>query len=150
MCSNLRDNRHDCATQSVTSTLRANERFNFLSIEPAARIAQAPTLSAQPKIAEDAITLSWLPPTANIDGSTPVNLLGYNVYRTDESETQPGNQRQLLQFPPRNTWTRISYSAKTIVTLSNGVPRNRWRAGGESQLQPCFCVTARYLSTRCA
>jgi len=65
---------------------------NFLSIEPAARIAQAPTLSTPPKIAEDSITLSWAPPTANIDASTPVNLLGYNVYRTDESQTEPGNQ----------------------------------------------------------
>lgn len=65
---------------------------NFLSIEPAARIAQAPALSAQPKILEDSITLTWSPPTANIDNSTPVNLLGYNVYRTDESQTQPGNQ----------------------------------------------------------
>src|SRR5689334_2078461 len=65
---------------------------NFLSIEPAARVAQAPTLSTQVKIAEDAITLSWQPPPANIDNSTPVNLLGYNVYRTDESQTAPGNQ----------------------------------------------------------
>jgi predicted phage tail protein len=65
---------------------------NFLSIEPAARIAQAPTLSSQVKIAEDAITLSWQPPAANIDNSTPVNVLGYNVYRTDESQTAPGNQ----------------------------------------------------------
>lgn len=65
---------------------------NFLSIEPAARIAQAPTLSSQVKIAEDAITLSWQPPAANIDNSTPVNLLGYNVYRTDQSQTEPGNQ----------------------------------------------------------
>ncbi len=65
---------------------------NFLSIEPAARIAQAPTLSSQVKLAEDSITLSWQPPTANIDNSTPVNLLGYNIYRTDESQTEPGNQ----------------------------------------------------------
>jgi len=65
---------------------------NFLSIEPAARIAQAPALSTQPKVAEDSITLSWQPPSANIDGSTPVNLLGYNVYRTDEAQTDPGNQ----------------------------------------------------------
>ena len=65
---------------------------NFLSIEPAARIAQAPTLSNDVKIAEDSITLSWQPPAANIDNSTPVNLLGYNVYRTDESQTAPGNQ----------------------------------------------------------
>ena len=65
---------------------------NFLNIEPAARIAQAPTLSNDVKLAEDSITLSWQPPTANIDNSTPVNLLGYNVYRTDESQTAPGNQ----------------------------------------------------------
>jgi predicted phage tail protein len=65
---------------------------NFLSIEPAARIAQAPALTAQPKIAEDSITISWQPPAANIDNSTPVNLLGYNVYRTDESQTEIGNQ----------------------------------------------------------
>ena len=64
---------------------------NFLSIEPAARIAQAPALSP-PKLAEEAITLSWQPPAANIDGSTPVNLLGYNVYRTDESQTDLGSQ----------------------------------------------------------
>ena len=65
---------------------------NFLSIEPAARVAQAPTLAAQPKVAEDSITISWQPPAANIDGSTPVNLLGYNVYRVDESQTEIGNQ----------------------------------------------------------
>lgn len=60
---------------------------NFLTIEPAARIAQSPTLSTQPKLAEDAITLTWQPPPANIDGSTPVNLLGYNVYRIQESQS---------------------------------------------------------------
>ena len=65
---------------------------NFLSIEPAARIAQAPTLSTDVKVLEDTITLSWQPPAANIDNSTPVNLLGYNVYRTDESQTEAGNQ----------------------------------------------------------
>ena len=62
---------------------------NFLTIEPAARIAQAPTLSQDVKLAEDAITLTWQPPAANIDGSTPVNLLGYNVYRMEEAQTEP-------------------------------------------------------------
>jgi len=65
---------------------------NFLSIEPAARIAQAPTLSTDVKVLEDSITLTWQAPAANIDNSTPVNLLGYNVYRTDESQTEPANQ----------------------------------------------------------
>ena len=65
---------------------------NFLSIEPAVRIAQAPTLSTDVKVLEDSITLSWQPPAANIDNSTPVNLLGYNIYRTDDSQTELGNQ----------------------------------------------------------
>jgi hypothetical protein len=62
---------------------------NFLTIEPAARIAQPPTLLSPATIAEDAITLAWNPPAANIDGSTPVNLLGYNVYRMEESQNEP-------------------------------------------------------------
>jgi fibronectin type 3 domain-containing protein len=62
---------------------------NFLVIEPAARIAQAPTLNKTDKeVSEDAITISWKPPTANIDGSTPVNLLGYNVYRMEEGQDE--------------------------------------------------------------
>ena len=62
---------------------------NFLLIEPAARIALPPTLVATGKeISEDAITISWQPPAANIDGSTPVNLLGYNVYRMDEAQNE--------------------------------------------------------------
>ena len=61
---------------------------NFLAIEPAARIAQPPVMQ-NATTTEDAITLSWQPPTTNIDGSTPVNLLGYNVYRLDETQTEP-------------------------------------------------------------
>jgi predicted phage tail protein len=63
---------------------------NFLAIEPAARIARPPTLQSPAKVGEDVITLLWQPPAANIDGSTPVNLLGYNVYRTDESQSELG------------------------------------------------------------
>ena len=58
---------------------------NFLLLEPAARIALPPVMIVTGKeISEDMITITWQPPTANIDGSTPVNLLGYNVYRISE------------------------------------------------------------------
>jgi len=65
---------------------------NFLLIEPAARIAQPPALvSTGKEVKEDSITISWQAPTANIDSSTPVNLLGYNVYRMDGSQTRPSD-----------------------------------------------------------
>lgn len=61
---------------------------NFLLIEPSARVANPPTLlSTGKEVGEDAVTITWTPPEANIDGSTPVNLLGYNVYRLDESQS---------------------------------------------------------------
>ena len=61
---------------------------NFLLLEPAARIAQAPTMiSTGNEVSEEAITIAWQPPAANIDDSTPVNLLGYNVYRTTDSQS---------------------------------------------------------------
>ncbi len=64
---------------------------NFLLLEPAARIAQSATIIATGKeVSEDAITISWQPPAANIDGSTPVNLLGYNIYRSAETEGEMG------------------------------------------------------------
>ena len=60
---------------------------NFLLIEPSAKVAQPPTLVETGKeISENAITINWQPPTKNIDDSTPVNLLGYNIYRMDESQ----------------------------------------------------------------
>jgi hypothetical protein len=71
---------------------------NFLLIEPSARVAQPPTLTATGKeLTESAITINWTPPAANIDGSTPVNLLGYNVYRLDEK------QRASADTPLNNT-----------------------------------------------
>lgn len=56
---------------------------NFLIVEPTARIAGQPTsLSAQ--IFQESIRLSWKAPTADVDGSTPANIIGYNVYKVAE------------------------------------------------------------------
>jgi predicted phage tail protein len=88
---------------------------NFLLLEPAARIALPPVMIVTGKeISEDMITVSWLPPTANIDGSTPVNLLGYNVYRISETGgelIQPlndalvsGTQYQDKNYKPGETY----------------------------------------------
>lgn len=54
---------------------------NFFLFEPTARIAGAPT-SLSGVVSQDAIKLDWEAPLTNVDGSTPVSLLGYNVYRS--------------------------------------------------------------------
>jgi len=62
---------------------------NFLLIEPAAKIAEPPTIASH-ETGANAVTIIWNPPATNIDGSTPVNLLGYNVYRVEKSQTEVG------------------------------------------------------------
>lgn len=55
---------------------------NILSIEPSSRVANvAENLSAA--ASQSAIELSWNSPSTNIDGSSPDNLIGYNIYRKD-------------------------------------------------------------------
>ncbi len=60
---------------------------NFLLVEPAANIAANPTALAA-EITQDAVSLSWKAPIANVDGSKPVNIVGYNIYRS-LSEKEP-------------------------------------------------------------
>lgn len=63
---------------------------NVLLIEPASKIAAAPS-ALDAAVSQDAITLTWQAPTTNIDASTPVSIIGYNVYRST-SETQPAKK----------------------------------------------------------
>lgn len=68
---------------------------NFFLLEPAARVASAPT-SLSTALSQESVRLSWAAPTQNADGSTPANIIGYNVYRS-ESEKVPA--RLLNQSP---------------------------------------------------
>jgi predicted phage tail protein len=79
------------AVRYVNASEQRASFSNFLLIEPSVRVAKPPTLMSSGKeVAEDAITITWQPPDSNIDGSTPVNLLGYNAYRLDESQSDVG------------------------------------------------------------
>lgn len=58
---------------------------NFLLIEPASRVADKPSnLSAE--VTETAVKLNWSAPGANVDGSKPANILGYNVYAANDGK----------------------------------------------------------------
>ncbi|HRJ89474.1 MAG: hypothetical protein JNK51_08835 [Blastocatellia bacterium] len=57
---------------------------NFYLLEPASRVANPPT-SLSSVLSQDAVELTWNEPVANIDGSTPANIIGFNVYRSGSS-----------------------------------------------------------------
>lgn len=62
---------------------------NFLLIEPASSVSQPPVVEPSPEITQQAIVLRWQAPSANVDNTTPANLLGYNVYRSSGSQNEP-------------------------------------------------------------
>jgi fibronectin type 3 domain-containing protein len=100
---------------------------NFLLIEPAAKIAEPPG-DVRKEEGETAITIRWEAPKKNIDGSTPVNLLGYNVYRVIASQTEIGQtpinsglvtateyQDRNFKFGERYTYVVRSVSLGTLA-----------------------------------
>ena len=83
---------------------------NFFLMEPAAKVANAPTvIKTGNEESESANTITWQAPTTNVDGSTPVNLLGYNVYRITAS--QPDVELKPLNDQPV---TATHYADKTF------------------------------------
>ncbi len=54
---------------------------NFVLLEPAAKVANTPA-SLSTQLSQEAVTLRWTAPIENIDGSTPPNIIGYNIYRS--------------------------------------------------------------------
>jgi len=83
---------------------------NFFLMEPAARVAEPPTLVHNGnEYSETAITITWTPPSRNIDQSTPANLLGYNVYRVLEAKPE-ADPKPLNREPVTGT----QYADKTF------------------------------------
>jgi hypothetical protein len=77
------------AVRYVNASNQRASFSNFLLIEPAPSVSQPPVLDAQFEVTQSAVTLRWQPPASNVDGSTPANLLGYNVYRAARAQNEP-------------------------------------------------------------
>jgi hypothetical protein len=99
---------------------------NFLIIEPTAKVAGNP-VNLSSIITQNAIEIRWQSPNQNVDGSTPVNILGFNIYRIDEKNVQKvlntspitGNEFSDKTFEFEKNY---SYFVRTISLGANGEP----------------------------
>jgi len=119
------------AVRYVNSSGQRAAFSNFLLVEPAAKVAEPPILTKTGKeLSETVLTISWAAPKANIDGSTPVNLLGYNVYRTAASQPEvspaPINQAPITttEYQDRTFkfGERYTYVARSVSLGTEGKP----------------------------
>ena len=62
---------------------------NIVSVEPVPGIARPPSALAAAQ-QQDQVVLSWAPPTENIDGTVPAQVIGYNVYRAKPNAASLG------------------------------------------------------------
>lgn len=100
---------------------------NFLLLEPIARIAAPPQLLPV-QIRQDEIQISWTPPESNVDGSKPVNILGYNIYRSNSA----GETAKVLNESPLTVnnfsdkfftfGTEYFYFVRAVSLGQEGVP----------------------------
>jgi len=102
---------------------------NFFIMEPAAKVANPP-INVRGELSESAITINWEAPKTNIDGSTPVNLLGYNVYRATASQPEvsqkPINQELIATTKYQDRGfkfgQRYTYVVRTVSLGTEGKP----------------------------
>jgi hypothetical protein len=97
---------------------------NYLIIEPTSRIARNPdqllfTLS------QDQIALRWTAPTGNVDGSTPANIIGYNIYRNSaDNQTRRLNSEPVPDSNFADKFFKFgevyTYYVRTVSLGSNG------------------------------
>lgn len=68
------------AVRYVNSSGSKASFSNFLLIEPTQNISLPPAITGKEE-AEDYIKINWSGPQQNTDGTTPANILGFNIYR---------------------------------------------------------------------
>ncbi|MDX6446964.1 MAG: hypothetical protein QOH71_4038 [Blastocatellia bacterium] len=119
------------AVRYVNSAGQRAAFSNFFLMEPAAKVADPPTIiKTGNEYSETANTITWEAPRKNTDGSTPVNLLGYNVYRTDASQPQtnpnPLNAQPMTatQYQDRNFkfGEKYVYVVRSVSLGTGGKP----------------------------
>lgn len=112
------------AIRYVNSREQAAVFSNTVAVEPAAKVALPPRDLKAVATAQDVISLTWSAPEANVDGTQPASLAGYNVYRRRANRDSGG---ELLNDDPVTeagfSDTRFAYKADYVYfvrSLSQG------------------------------
>lgn len=99
---------------------------NFLTIEPTAKVAGNPN-DPTSEVMQNSVEIRWTPPAQNVDGSTPANILGFNIYRFEENNAPKllnvspvtGNEFADKTFEFEKSY---SYFVRTVSLGTNGEP----------------------------
>jgi len=117
--------RYRYAVRAVNKNGVAGGLSNYALITPLVTIANPPGKPAT-RVTETGIEVSWAPPVSNENGSQPVNLVGYNLYRNVNGAVSKLNEAPLTQpnyiDRPFQWGVTYSYMVRTVSSAaqSNG------------------------------
>jgi hypothetical protein len=91
---------------------------NSVAIEPVPGIALPPGGLTVADQKQDAIILSWSAPEANVDGSQPATVVGYNLYRRNAKKATAGGPLNSEPIPTNTfTDTKFQYGVDYIYLV---------------------------------
>lgn len=101
---------------------------SFAIIEPTLQVPLAP-IALNAEVKQEAVALSWQKPSANLDASTPANIVGYNIYRTSSKQNEsavklnPAPQSD-MDFADKSFQfgEEYKYFVRAVTVSANGVP----------------------------
>jgi len=98
---------------------------NTVAVEPAPVVAMPPTSLSARGEGQDRVAISWDQPAANVDGSRPAAVVGYNIYRRGakrETVGKPLNSEPITDtsFIDRSFKYKLDY-VYVVRALSQGV-----------------------------
>jgi hypothetical protein len=105
------------AVMYVTSRGQEAPFSNTVAIEPFATVSKAPGQPEAVDTAQDRVTLTWRPPEANIDGTKPAAVVGYNVYRRREADPEPELLNSEPLGDPGFVDTKFKYEVAFVYTV---------------------------------
>jgi hypothetical protein len=153
----IRGLRYRYAVRLYNKDGRAADFSNYALITPLTDLAAAPTgLTSQ--LSQTDLVLTWVPPTANENGTRPANIAGYNLYRktgdnlvrlnaqplqeprfveragkANLNEAIESNASEPLVFTPRDTFPPSAPTSITIASINAQVSLF-WPANPEADL----------------
>ena len=84
------------AVRLVNLDDRAADLSNYASLTPLSTVAEPP-LGLQATVTQTQVEITWQPPAANLNGSQPANVLGYNLYRRADKQLMLVNKTPLTE-----------------------------------------------------
>ncbi len=88
--------RYRYAVRLINLDDRPADLSNYASLTPLSTVAEPP-LGLNAKVTQTQVEIIWQPPAANLNGSTPANISGYNLYRREGKELTKVNQAPLKE-----------------------------------------------------